>query len=435
MGEDEGFILTSPHMPKPQLHKRLTTDQVKTILQKYRGREIGAKEAIRYLDVSRPRFYQILAEYGVNPDSYSIDYERTGSTRSLDRAIEKNILKELKTEKEKIIDNPDVPTKRYNYSYIQNLLMAKYDQKVSVPTIISRAKEQGYWKAKPPKKVHDREVLTNFTGELIQHDSSHHLFAPDGKKKWYLITSLDDHSRALLYADFWDRETSWAHISAAQSLILKYGVPLSYYADQHAIFRYVKNRDKQTIWTSYDKFTDDVDPQWKRVLKDCGIKPIYALSPQAKGKIERPYEWLQDHVVRTCVREGVTRIEDGREILRQEIADYNWRRVHSTTKEIPMRRFESAKQGGRTLFHDLEIKEPVRSPKDIFCLRLTRTVDAYRTVSVNNLKLKVSGVMPRQEVELRCIPDLSTGLTEVRLWHNNRFMNAQKVKTEELGLV
>lgn len=422
-------------MPKHQLHKRLTTDQVKAILQKYRAGEFNAKEAVRYLEVSRPRFYQLLAGYDEDVEKFSIDYARTKSTRSLDLRIEKNILKELKTEKEKIIDNPAVPTKRYNYSYIQNLLSEKYDQKVSVPTIIKRARAQGYWKAKPLKKVHDREVLTNYTGELIQHDSSHHLFAPEGKQKWYLITSLDDHSRALLYADFWERETSWAHISAAESLILKYGIPMAYYADQHAIFRYVKDRDKKTIWTRYDKFTDDVDPQWKQVLKDCGVKPIYALSPQAKGKIERPYEWLQDHIVRTCVREGVTKIEDGREILRGEVGAYNWKRVHSTTKEIPMRRFESAKKEKRTLFRDFEIKDPIRSPKDIFCLRLTRTVDAYRTISVNNLKMKVSGVMPRQEVELRCHPDLATGLTEVRFWHNKRFVSAQQIKTEELGVV
>lgn len=420
-------------MSKPQLHKRLATEQVKAILEKYRSGEMSAKEAAQYLEVGRSRFYELVAAHDENRENFSVAYVRSKAPRTIGPAIEKNIIRELNTEKEKIIDDPDVPTKRYNYSYIQNTLLEKYDQKVSLPTIIARAKAQGFWKGKPPKKVHDREVITNFTGELIQHDSSHHLFAPDAKKKWCLITSLDDHSRALLYADFWEWESSWAHISAAESLILKYGIPISYYADQHAIFRYVKDRDKKTIWTSYDKFTDDVDPQWKRVLKDCGIKPIYALSPQAKGKIERPYGWLQDHLVRTCVREGVTTIEKGRELLRQEVEAYNWRRVHSTTKEIPMRLFEAAKKD-KTLFRPFEIKPPFLSAKDIFCLRLTRTVDAYRTVSVNNLKMKVSGAMPRQEVELRCRPDLEAELTEVRFWTSNRFLGAQNVKTEDLGV-
>ncbi len=422
-------------MPKPQLHKRLTTDQVKTIIQKYLNHEMKAKEAFVYLGVSRPRFYELLGEYRKNPKEFSIDYMRGSPTRRIDADIEAHILKELKTEKETIIDNPDVPVRRYNYSYIQTLLMEKYGDQVSVPTIIARAREQGYWKERPPKKVHDREMLTNFTGELVQHDSSHHLFAPDGKTKWYLITSLDDYSRAMLYADFWMKESSWAHISAAESVVLKHGSPFQYYADQHAIFRYVKDRDKETIWNRYSKFTDDVDPQWKQVLKDCGVQPIYALSPQAKGKIERPYEWLQDHVVRTCVRNNVTRIEEGREILKMEIEAYNWRRVHSTTKEIPMRRLEKAKTNQKTLFRPFEIKAPFTSSKDIFCLRLTRIADGYRTISVNHLKLKVSGAMPRHEVELRMYPDLTTGLTEIRFWFKGHYVSSQKVKTEDLGTV
>jgi hypothetical protein len=194
-------------MPKSQLHHRLSDEQVKAILNKYTNKEISAKEARQYLEISKSRFYQIIPKYEDGPLNFSIQYERTEATRALNPIIEKNILKELKVEKEKIVNNPDVPTKRYNYSYIQDLLVQKYHQKVSVPTITSRAKINGYWQTKPPKRIHDREILTNFAGELIQHDSSFHLWAPDSSQKWYLITSLDDYSRALLYADFWLRLT------------------------------------------------------------------------------------------------------------------------------------------------------------------------------------------------------------------------------------
>jgi hypothetical protein len=33
------------------------------------------------------------------------------------------------------------------------------------------------------------------------------------------------------------------------------------------------------------------------------VNATYALSPQAKGKIERAYRWLQDRIVWTCARE------------------------------------------------------------------------------------------------------------------------------------
>jgi len=73
--------------------------------------------------------------------------------------------------------------------------------------------------------------LTYYPGELIQHDSSHHQFSPFADSKWYLITSLDDFSRFILYAVLVERETTWEHILALESILLKYGFPLAYYVD------------------------------------------------------------------------------------------------------------------------------------------------------------------------------------------------------------
>jgi hypothetical protein len=158
-------------------------------------------------------------------------------------------------------------------------------------------------------------------------------WAPAAQQKWYLITSLDDHSRFILYAALLKRETSWAHILALQTVFLKYGCPISYYVDSHSIFRFVQGRD--SVWREHHLFTDEIDPQWKQVLHDCGVKVTYALSPQAKGKIERPYRWIQDRLVRTCVRENVTDIGPARTLLNREIQRYNFYQVHSTTLEIP----------------------------------------------------------------------------------------------------
>ena len=63
----------------------------------------------------------------------------------------------------------------YNYSYIKNRLEEHCRQKVSLPTVIERAKQHGFYWKKPRRTVHDKEVSTNYVGELIQHDSSHHL--------------------------------------------------------------------------------------------------------------------------------------------------------------------------------------------------------------------------------------------------------------------
>jgi hypothetical protein len=96
-----------------------------------------------------------------------------------------------------------------------------------IPTIIDRAKKNGHYLKKPKRTIHDREVLTNYVGELIQHDSSYHLWSPCAHEKWYLITSLDDYSRLILYATLVKKETSWSHIVALQSVFLSYGLPYS----------------------------------------------------------------------------------------------------------------------------------------------------------------------------------------------------------------
>src|SRR5574340_178236 len=119
-----------------------------------------------------------------------------------------------------------------------------------------------------------------------------------------------------------------------------YGVPLGYYVDNLRVFRFIQNRD--SYWRKHVLVTDDVDPQWRQVMRLMGVGIVYALSPQAKGKIERPYRWLQDRIVRTCALEKLTTIEQARDALKDEVSRYNQHQVHSTTGQIPNLRFEQA---------------------------------------------------------------------------------------------
>jgi len=107
---------------------------------------------------------------------------------------------------------------------------------------------------------------------------------------------------------------------------------------------------------------------WKKVLQECRIELRYALSPQAKGKIERPPGWLQDRVVRTCARKNVKTIGHARKLLGLEKPRYNNLQVHSTTGEIPVMRFRRALKEKRTLFRPFEVPPPFRSTKDVFSL-------------------------------------------------------------------
>jgi len=409
-----------------QLHRRFSSAEVKELLERYLRKEVERSYIQEILAIKKRRFFTLLSQLREDPKHFSIQYQRATPAR-IAPEIEHNIVKELSIEKG-IIDNKEIPMKSYNYSFIKDRLRKKYRQNVSLTTIIRRAKEHGFYLKKPQRTLHDREVLTRYVGELIQHDSSYHLWAPMAQEKWYLITSLDDYSRLILYAALVKKETTWTHILALQSVILQYGLPYAYYVDSHSIFRFVQGRD--SFWRKHYLLTDESTPQWKQVLEDCNVKVTYALSPQAKGKMERPYGWLQDRLVRTCVREDVTDIKPAQQILRQEIHRYNYQQVHSTTQEIPYLRFQRALKEKQSLFREFKVRPPFQSVKDIFCLRMDRIVDSYRKISIHSLQFKVHAD-PRKKVNLRIYP-LNDEISEIRFWCEGKLIDVQKVKNSEL---
>jgi hypothetical protein len=291
-----------------QVHQRFSTEEMKTFLEEYLNDKTKLVYILEILKIKRTRFFELLRQYRRDPDNFSIQYKRKKATKTIIKDVEKNIISELEKEK-KLIEDKEIPITYYNYSYIRDQLYQNYRQKAALSTIISRARKQGFYKPRKKKnRSHDREIHSNYIGELIQHDSSHHKFSPYADKKWYLITSLDDYSRLFLFAKLIEKETSWQ----------------------------------------------------------------------------------QDRVVRGCAREGIKTIEEAEEVLEKEITKYNYHQVHSTTGEVPILRFERAIREKKSLFREFKIPSPYTSVKDIFCLRVKRTVDAYHKISLDKLTFKGS---------------------------------------------
>jgi len=402
-----------------QLHRRLSDEQIRLIMRNYCEGKLSRQEVQDALGIGKSRFFVLLKTFRNDPQGFSIDYQRS-TPRKISPETEDLIQHELQREKE-LVQNPELPISSYNYSAMRDRLKKK-GICVSVPTIIKRAKEQDCYKGQPHRKTHDRQVVTTAIGALVQHDASTHLWSPFAKEKWSLITSIDDYSRKLLYADFVQHETSWAHIQAAQALVQAYGLPLKYYVDNLRVFRFVQKRD--SVWRKHVLMTDDIDPQWRQVMRLLGVEVTYALSPQAKGKIERPYRWLQDRIVRTCALEKLAVLEDVRGVLRDEIDRYNNRQVHSTTGEIPSLRFENARKSGNSLFRHFSLPKPYSSSKDVFCLHETRIVNGYRRISIFNQEIDVPHVPLREDVDLHLIPDLTRNALEIRIWFEKKMVHS-----------
>ncbi len=400
-----------------QLHRRFTVEQVKVLLQGYEQRRVTRREVEEVLHINKTRFFELLKEYRRDPAGFSLQYERSSPghlSAEVEQAIQQGLLQE-----KALVEDPELPIQDYNYSALRDRLRKK-GLIVSATTITQRAKALGCYLPRPKKRVHDRQVVTSAIGAMVQHDASLHQWSPFATEKWTLITSIDDYSRMLLYADFVPQETSWAHIQAAQSVMQTFGLPLQYYVDNFRVFRFVRERD--SLWYKQVLKTDEADPQWRTCLRLLGVDVIYALSPQAKGKIERPFRWLQDRIVRTCALEKLSERDDVRAVLQQEVHRYNFLQVHSTTGEIPAFRFEQTQQAGNSLFRLFSLPKPYTSPKDIFCLRDTRTVNGYCRITLFNHQIDLPQVPLYEDVDLHLIPDLARQVLEVRVWWDQKMV-------------
>jgi hypothetical protein len=403
-----------------QLHKRFTDEQIKVLFRGYCQGVLTRAEVQEMLGIAKTRFFALLKEYRQEPEAFSISYRRA-SPGKLSAAVEAEIKRALLQEKE-MVDDRRLPISGYNYSALRDRLARKKGIKVSVKTIIDRAKRLGCHKPRRKRKAHDREVVTASIGALLQHDASTHLWSPFAQENWALISTIDDFSRKLLFADFFPRETTWAHIQAAQAVMQAYGIPLRYYVDCLRVFRFVQGRD--SFWRKHVLQTDDVDTQWRKMMRILGVDVAYALSPQAKGKVERPYRWLQDRIVRTCVLEKLTTLEEARVVLKEEVHRYNYHQVHSTTKEIPSIRFDKARRAGNSLLRPFSLPKPYTSPEDVFCLRETRFVDGYRRISLFSHKIRVPNVPLREQVQIHLVPDTKKQIMRVRIWWEDQMVQS-----------
>ena len=149
-------------------------------------------------------------------------------------------------------------------------------------------------------------------GELVQIDGSPHAWLEDRAPRCTLIAFVDDATSRLLYARFAPAETSRAYLHGLRHYATAYGRPLAFYSDRHSIFR---KHDPE----------DPTPTQFERAARALDIAPILALSPQAKGRVERSFQTLQDRLVKALRLAGIHTIEAANAFLPGFMAEYNSR--------------------------------------------------------------------------------------------------------------
>jgi transposase len=160
---------------------------------------------------------------------------------------------------------------------------------------------------------------------LLWDGSSHPWFGQD-QPVCCLMTAVDDATGKLLEAFFLPTECSWGYLRLLSGIVTSYGLPSSIYQDQHSC---LKRNDSH--WSLEEQLAGQQDPtQVGAVLAELGIEPLFALTPQAKGRVERLFGVLQDRLVAELALHNIGSIPPANAFLQTHfIADYNRRFARS----------------------------------------------------------------------------------------------------------
>ena len=141
---------------------------------------------------------------------------------------------------------------------------------------------------------------------MMLWDGSPHQWFGKERPPCCAMVAMDDASGRVLALFFVEYECSWGYLELLQRVLRDYGIPGSVYQDRHSALK--RNDDH---WSIEEELAGRRDPtQVGAALEKLGIEPITALSPQAKGRVERLFRTLQDRLVAMLELEGIGSIDE-----------------------------------------------------------------------------------------------------------------------------
>jgi transposase len=178
--------------------------------------------------------------------------------------------------------------------------------------------EERMWKPKRAKQPasHPLRERRACLGELVQIDGSDHAWFEERGEKCTLLVYIDDATGQLLELRLVPDETTFAYFEACRAYFERHGKPVAFYSDKHGIFRVNQERTSGR---------GSGLTQFGRAMAELDIQIICANSPQAKGRVERANQTLQDRLVKELRLRGISDPQAGNAYLPEFRDDYNRR--------------------------------------------------------------------------------------------------------------
>jgi transposase len=209
-------------------------------------------------------------------------------------------------------------------------------------------------KRKTNKKHFSQRPRKDYYGELIQFDGSYHNWLEGrGKdKELCLLASIDDATGKITHAKFDYNESTKSVFQFWKEYLEINGKPISIYLDKYSTYK-----------INHKNATDNKDllTQFQRAMQELNINPISAHTPQAKGRVERLFETLQDRLVKELRLAKINNINSANIFLQKEF-------IPNFDKKFSV---EPRKKGD---LHNKLIKPEIKNINHIFSIKKTRIV-------------------------------------------------------------
>jgi transposase len=326
--------------------------------------------------MSRPKACQILECSERTLRRYLKDYQ----ARDVLFVKHKNFNKRphnKKADKEKELALFLVKNKFYDFNilHLQEKLL-EHGLDIKRETLRKWCHEIGMVKKAKRRRAHPRYKRQRYSqrGILIQMDGSTHQWF--GREKSCLIAAVDDATSEILYAEFYESESTFACLDFIKKLIVRHGVFQNLYVDKAGVYGGIKRSGFSQV---------------ERALGELGTHVLYAHSPQAKGRIERLFNTLQDRLIPEMRINKVITTKLANEFLKEYLIGHNSKFGVLAANEVSA--FGSYNK-------DL---------KTIFCVKELRQVASDHTVSFRGEKYLINErfkfSIHNQSIEIRCYED------------------------------
>jgi len=269
---------------------------------------ITEKEASLRLNLSERQVRRLISKYRQEGVSGLVSKKRgRPSNRRLDGSKKEEVMDFIKADQ----------TQGFGPTFMAEKLEAMKGIKLSKETIRNYMIEAGEWKARSRKNAvpHYARERRHQRGELVQIDGSYHAWLEDWGEKACLLVFVDDATSEILAAQFVEQESFFAYGDLCKRYFRETGVPLCFYSDRFSVFR-----DNHR-----ERLVDEPVTQFQRAINGLDIELICANSPQAKGRVERANQTLQDRLIKEMRLLGISDYQAANLYLPDFIQAYNAR--------------------------------------------------------------------------------------------------------------